>query len=573
MFGFLKREKTNVDPLSNLQTVSRWMQDMPAGDIYTALGTVIENLIRFNQMKQPVSKDRLQVLMHLDENARDIHATLCAQYLRNPRMSKEIETRMWSSINAFYWETTRGYHAFLMDYVNDPGGSKIQSHIPTITARGIRGLANLFKWKYIRYEKADERLWLRLHNLYRISEFEVFHEKPSTIYSSDAKPSTCANEYLQALLIAAIADGGGCNPRQIEIVDSWLDAWTAKTEISSIFDKERHYFFVDTAQGRGMSAVPPPEVHKALSTTRYLNTGPLLEHLSTIENSIRSGVTPATVGLGEDFRLPDGYEMLERAAIRWSFTTGRERRRSERIPCDSNLAAVREMEAVHHMFALYGRREMQGGTQDMTPEEILDIKIYGFVTERTKAGLQQSSKPTTTVHEETWQLFDQSRHGIGALAHETKPMKNGTLVAVRKGKQDEWQAGVVRRIARQRGSANVIIGLELKACNVTAITLSEEDEHAGIAIVGIEETLKNARTNIKALHLHDPLSESKYILMPSSHYANGRRYKFTTHEIEQWVRLDSVVDKGDGWIEAAYLHARESPIHEEVAESMPLDLE
>ena len=79
MFGFFKRKKSEEDPLSDLKTVSRWMQELPAGDIYTAQEQVVQSLIQFNHAGLAMSKERLQVLMHLDDQARDMQYSLCIQ--------------------------------------------------------------------------------------------------------------------------------------------------------------------------------------------------------------------------------------------------------------------------------------------------------------------------------------------------------------------------------------------------------------------------------------------------------------------------------------------------------------
>ena len=51
----------------------------------TAQEQVVQSLIQFNHAQMPMSKERLNVLMHLDEHARDMQFSLCSQYLRNPR--------------------------------------------------------------------------------------------------------------------------------------------------------------------------------------------------------------------------------------------------------------------------------------------------------------------------------------------------------------------------------------------------------------------------------------------------------------------------------------------------------
>lgn len=251
MFGFFKRKKGAEDPLSDLSTVSRWMDNLPVGDIYSAQEKVVQSLIQFNHAKQPMSKDRLAVLMHLDEQARDMQYTLCQQYLRNPRMSKAIESRLWTAIHAFYWEVTRGYHAFLMDFVANPGGSRIQALVPLITARAIRGFGDIFKWRYFRYERVEERLWLRQHNLYRIAEFDGFQASKFKVYRNDAQVSSCEAEYLRTLLLSPLSNGS-LTPRQLEMVDRWLEKWSHLTSLDTQFDPQRHNLYVDTAQGVGL---------------------------------------------------------------------------------------------------------------------------------------------------------------------------------------------------------------------------------------------------------------------------------------------------------------------------------
>lgn len=210
MFGFFKRKSSSADdqdPLSDLKTVSRWLENLPTGDIYSAQEQVVQNLIQFNHAGLAMSRDRLLALMHLDEQARDMQYSLCLQYLRNPRMSKVIESRLWAAIHAFYWEITRGYHAFLMDFVANPGGSRIQQHIPLIAARALRGFGDIFKWRYFRYERAEEKLWLRMHNIFRISEFDSFQQNRLKLYEQESAPSSCMDEYSRALLLSPLGTG------------------------------------------------------------------------------------------------------------------------------------------------------------------------------------------------------------------------------------------------------------------------------------------------------------------------------------------------------------------------------
>ncbi len=547
MFGFFKRKKDDEDPLSDLKTVSRWMQELPAGDIYSAQEQVVQSLIQFNHAGLGMSKERLQVLMHLDEHARDMQFSLCSQYLRNPRMSKVIESRLWTAIHAFYWEITRGYHAFLMDFVANPGGSKIQAAVPTITARAIRGFADIFKWRYFRYEKVEERLWQRVHNLYRISEFDGFQNNRFKLYPGDTRASSCTEEYVQALLLSPLG-AGSLTPKQIEMVSQWLGNWAERTTLDTAYIPDRHFYYVDTSKGQGLKHVRST----GEPTWRYLATDQVLEHLKQIERALKSGAAPVTLGLGEEFRLPDGYDLLAYVANEWAPASERERRVSNRQPIQGRWEVIRDLTNICNRMR--NEAEIASGQttrQTLTPEEILDIKLYGFVTERTKSVYQQKSSDVRDIPLERWPLHDRSESGLGIIlrGEESDWVKVGKLLALRMDPGDVWHIAIVRRITRLEGELRKI-GLQL--LNSPPVLAQLEQERGQELGYAVEETGFGSNTSGLALMFPD-LDSGNQIVMESSRYAHGRGYRVLTPNDERFIRLESVRDKGDGWLMATYL--------------------
>ncbi|HRH81333.1 MAG TPA: hypothetical protein PLW81_09840 [Thiobacillaceae bacterium] len=550
MFGFLKRgKKTADDTLSDIKTVSRWMQDLPTGDIYTAQEQVVQSLIQFNHAQMPMSKERLNVLMHLDEHARDMQFSLCSQYLRNPRMSKVIESRLWTAIHAFYWEITRGYHAFLMDFVSDPGGSRIQHAVPQITARALRGFANIFKWRYFRYEKIEDKLWIRLHNIYRIAEFDSFAGSALKVYPSDAQISSCAREYVQALLLSPLGSGS-LTPRQIDMVDQWLDNWGDMLSLDRQADADRHAFYVDLAKGAGLR-----RLRKDMSgdnTWRYVPMDKLLDHLELVRRSLKSGATPASVGLGEEFRLPDGYDLLEYVSNEWSPLTEQDRRRATRHPIQSRWEVVRDLSNItQRMQADINLASGQGGTT-LSPEEILDIKLYGFVTERTKAIVRQKTIDNLRPEGlERWPLQDRSETGIGVVLRNDDGdwVRVSKLLSLRPDPGEHWRLGVIRRISRIDADWRKI-GIEF---------LSEQPR---LVHVELMDTAPLAYAVDDSVHLGDESQASPAILIPdkdtellvleSAKYAHGRTLKLHDGDEMRFIKLESVKDKGDGWLMTQY---------------------
>ncbi len=547
MFSFFKRKKGKEDSLSNLRTVSRWMLELPAGDIYSAQEQVVQNLIQFNHTQQPMTKERLAVLMHLDEHSRDMQFSLCSQYLRNPRMSKVIESRLWTAIHAFYWEITRGYHAFLMEYVSNPGGSRFQASVPIVTARTIRGFADIFKWRYFRYERIEDKLWMRQHNLYRIAEFDGFQDNRFKLYKNEHRETACAAEYLQCLLLSPLG-AGSLAPKQIELVDHWLDNWSHLLQLELNHDPTRHFFRVDTSEGHGLQRIQGD----AEATHRFIATDQLLEHLELVKRSLKSGATPASIGLGEDFRLPDGYDLLEYAEGEWSPVSGRDRRRHSRHSVKKHWEVIRDLHNIytHLQEASQLNLELEEG---MSPEELLDIKMYGFVTERTKALLRKrppAGKASRLENVEQWPVQDRSEDGAGVLLpnEDNDWLKVGKLVMMRTEPGEPWQVGSIRRITRIDNEWRKI-GIEFLSTDphpcqiepVTTLAVGYRVDEAGA---------NPADQPSAALRLS--IGEADLLLMESGKYGHGKPHRLRDGMFVQQIRLDGVRDHGDGWLLVTY---------------------
>lgn len=549
MFGFFKRKKSEEDPLSDLKTVSRWMQELPAGDIYTAQEQVVQSLIQFNHAGLPMSKDRLQVLMHLDNQARDMQYSLCIQYLRNPRMSKVIESRLWTAIHAFYWEVTRGYHTFIMDFVANPGGSKIQPAIPQIAGRALRGFADIFKWRYFRYEKVEDKLWMRLHNLYRIAEFDGFQNARMKLYATDTNPTSCMEEYVQALLLSPLG-AGSLAPKQIEMIDHWLDNWSDKAPLESSYDATRHFFYIDTEKGHGLKRIRPNASIE--SSFRFIDTERLQQHIQQTEIALKGGALPPTLGLGEEFRLPDGFDLLNHTANEWAANVERERRVTNREPAQGRCEVVRDLTAI--CKRIEAELEISGGghaSQKLSTEEILDIKLYGFVTERTKSAVSQRAHGNRDLSAEQWPLFDRSDTGIGVIlkGEESEWVKVGKLLAIRLDPTHPWQIGVIRRITRMQDDMRKI-GVQSLSSAPALVQLESQEISAGLSY-SVDDSQSFQQSGSQAL-IFPNLPDGSVIIMESARYAHGRQYKMRDQKGISLIRLESVRDKGDGWLMATY---------------------
>lgn len=552
MFDFWKRKRDDTDPLTSLKTVSRWLQHLPVGDIYAAQEKVVRELLRFNRGEGPASKERLHVLMALDEKSRDMHALLCAQYLRNPRMSKTIEAKLWTLIHAFYWEITRGYHAFIMDFVANPGGHKLQSMIPKVVARAIRGFAHILKWRHFRYESSEEKLWLRLHNLYRIAEFDGFSNLRLKAYDSDRNETTCEQEYGQALLLSLLANGS-LLPRQLEIMDHWLDNWAQKIRIDREYHPEHHSFHVNTLEGTGPRRIRNPENNEA---HRFISTRELLIQIDHVKQRLKDGETPALLGLSEDFRLPEGYTLLEHAQMQWAPISARERRRAQREETNGAWQVLQGFALIWEAIEEDQRITQGGGSAPLTPEEILDIKLYGFITERTR--LARAERTVSDRRYENWEAIDCSESGIGfdIAQRDYDWLRIGKLLGLRPNNGIPWRVGALRRIVRTPEGGR-LVGVGLFRGDLQAVTLEHPSGAVELQyvvegyIVDELDPPAGQSQSFRAILLHDD-AQTESLILESAHYAHGRRYILRAGGQNLDIALDAALDRGDVWLRCCF---------------------
>lgn len=550
MFGLFKKKNDEQGALSNLKTVTRWLQDLPAGDIYSAQEQVVKHLIQFNHAESTFTKDRLQVLMRLDEEAREMQSSLCTQYLRNARMSKSIESRLWTAIHAFYWEITRSYHSFLMAFVANPGGSKIQSFIPLITTRAIRGFADIIKWRYFRYEQIDEKLWLRLHNLYRIAEFDNFGGTEVMVYRTDGKQHTPAQEYGQALLLSLLGNGN-LEPRQIEMVDQWLDNWSESIQVDSLYNPDIHGFYVETNKGHGLKRC---RNQTSDPTIRYMSTNDLLAHLQTVVETLKAGASPAPLGLTEDFRLPEGYNLLSHVEREWAPLEARDRRINPRIPQTGQWKVVHDLGNICKELSKVETQVKAGSGVQLSPEEILDIKLYGFVTERTKERQSELLRKSSEAdRHELWQEVDASAGGLGFLVNQlgSEWVKVGKLVAVSPIDEDNWSLGTVMRLART-STGNRQAGIKLLPGKSQIVSLKLDDQNSGLGYVVDELDSFGGEHDIKAILIEEN-DGTEWLLLDGANYARNRNYLVRSpFSPSRQIRLDSVEESGESWLKVNF---------------------
>lgn len=554
MFDFLPfgRRTDPADPLDSLKTVTQWMGELPLGDVYGAHEKVVLTTTDLIDRTGPLTHERLQMLTHLDEGAQQLQESLCSQYLLNPRMSRTIENRLWNAVFSFNWQMARGYHAFVMAYVSDPG-SKFSGSVPLIAVRAIRYFAMQAKWRYFRYERVPDKFWKHVHNLYRLAEHEGFANESQVLYSGQAA-TTCADEYLQ-LLSLDIINTGNLYPKQIDMVDRWLDHWSHTLKLEKDYVPGQHVFCVNLGDDRGARRV------RKLSNDamiRYWGTGELMALVEQTKTDLQKGGVPASLGLGEDCRLPGCLEFLDRVVHQWAAAgVSRVQRKSERVPSVKAIDVVKGFAEICARVKDDNERQVKKaqGDDSLSYEELVDVRMYGFVTRRTqdKTGPQVKSLQSESAAER-WLMQNESKGGFGAIIETAQNdwVKLGKLVGLKPEKAGHWVVGVARRLS-QLPTGQCYVGIETLAHQPLMVLLRpQKPRRSGYTIDGIDAV--DAVLSVCGLYLSSKDGDRHVVslLMDSAEYARGRHFEFVARNRSYLISLTDVMEKGDGWVRTGF---------------------
>lgn len=536
--------KRNDDPLTNIKAATRWVENLPIGDAFKSQQVIFNALKRFNENSTQYTKDRLAIFMLLDEKSRDLQDTLVRQYLRNPRMSRPQESQLWHAVYGLYWEVARGYHTFVLHISHEAGNKALGAQIPLITLRAIRTFGQLLKWRAIRYLPAGEKLWLRLHNLYRIAEAGAFHRQPQRTYVEEVSDCSCETAY-QHILMLNLANSGTLYPRQLDLLDRWLCGWHDTLQLDSDFDPDVHNFTVDLSADHGPRRVRKPDSNKPL---RSWATAALQQKLKDIHTALQQGGSPAELGLTENARTAESLELIEYLIHQWSSLASREQRRAPRE------TVKRLVDVTHGLSAIIGQIKAADTPARVSPygiglnyNEADDVQVYGFITERTRERISHMHVPAIAASPdvERWVMHDESECGYGALVESRDKdwLRVGALIGIKSHDASQWQIGIVRRLSRVNDDTSSV-GIETLAETPTLVMLYDTTS-SGYTVNGFDNS--GAKLPHPSLWLTDSAGADSIVIDPV-HFMPGKVFQVHGTPERKFIALGSPIEHSEGWL-------------------------
>jgi hypothetical protein len=248
--------------------------------------------------------------------------------------------------------------------------------------------------------------------------------------------------------------------------------------------------------------------------------------------------------------MPDGLTLLERFLAELTGAATENRRTSGRTPTEGSWVIAL---GIDNICSRLSRVSGQGRSTPLSPEELMDIKLYGFVTDRTKKSQMREQTAQQQELHERWRQMDMSENGVGfAVNPDDSPwVKIGKLLALRAESDKEWHIGCIRRIARV-DSKQQIIGVSLFGGTITAVQIKLYEKTPNLSYEVNDISLPATTQLYHALLWKDEDGGGETLIMEGAGYARDRKYIVYEKTASRLIELDAVEDKGEDWLQASF---------------------
>lgn len=544
-------------PFASTKAIESWWNPLNELDAASQIQKTQNAVSGFFTAGQQLNIESLRALLWLDNAIQPAFEAICFQYVSNPRMPKEIEQRLWAAVCSFCQCMLDAYGFFIQSGGHENSNNIYDADMHQLLARSLRYISIQIKWHYFRFEEAPSKLWLTANQYYRLSEIHGCDSDPFTLYPSVSQHVTsCADEFIQMLVLATLSSNN-LTTMQINWVDQWLEDWSKLLQLSRKYQKDIHHYYVVLQETTG-----PKKIGLSAEdgeNNRYWGVSELVSKIRDIQACIEKGTHPKNLGLGEDCSSIAAIELLKHLNLFWTMGMRNTRiQRAERLKVEKSAHILRGLDAISTYVKTDNDRHQNNSLDDTSKadfDEVLDMRLYGFVSERTKNKSAHNlySAPHKEPDWQTWSIDNESVGGLGTIfSYKSSDwVRPGLLVGVQIDGMGNWQIGVLRRL-NKINIYDVYAGIQILATAPVAVSMhsTELDDmnHITVSELGATGSI-NLPSSRVALYLPHRVGEFNVntLIMRAADYSHKRVYQIRAQDKVFSVRLESVLEKGIDW--------------------------
>jgi hypothetical protein len=475
---------------------ARWLKTVPLIHAAAAHRQITTRLVALNAVGID-AEDRLAILETLRQPIVYVQAETARAFIGKPLPLAADARDAFRACEVLWAELLRGYELCLQGLAGN-----VFVHVTLAIQRALDSVARRMLDHHLAHARVPEHLYATLHRLYRLAEkLQRASEKVADPLTQGGELTNCTRTWTRALLLD-LASPRDKRPRQILLINRLLERWAPKVNVLSHAPAEltEHVLYASFDAAHGLTRIPA-----AGGTTRILDTLGVAKSLGKRIMGLRSGRTPAELGLPDDCHQPGCEQLLVGLFRHWC--EGGPGRAHVRTDIDVEAQVSLGIASSH--YYLSGR---PFHSPDNPPT--LDGEAY-----RLKRG----------IGAQLWRLKDESAGGVGL-------MRPGILDA-------PGELELERLILVRRDQGNPLL------CTVQWTQEGERgDVMLGAQLLGVAPRPVAVRTAAAtawqpALHLPPSLGKADTLLLPPGTAAPGDTLDIYTDTIERW-RLGALLLRG-----------------------------
>ena len=533
--------------MANLREAKKLLADLPIQDAYKSLEEINFWLDSVKDAQGYRLPDRIAVLKFLDETAQPLQLKLLKDYLAAPRMNKIQENRLWLVLVEFWKRLTGAYLHCIEEFASGGlGANQTIDELPLMTLRAMRGLNAQSKMLHLRYRPVEGSMWNDACELFLLAEKKIFVRDLIAPYPAGS-PSNVLQEFLKLLMVNSSAPQS-LSPMQIELTYRLTDQYISSFMFGEHIGKGCH--FIDLSARSAPSKVTPDI--RPHGMMRFFGAGSAPQKLQALIRQTTLGETPPEFSIAGAVKKEDLLDLLKHLTQYWSATPPhRKHTREKRM---SRLNLVHGISEIRRKITLATPDVLSSVTanNDLVYQERLDLKLYGFITEKTKQIIVEAKAKAERIEieeerTESWVIENTSECGFGAvIPHIVEDwLKIGVLLGLRAEEDNKWHVGVVRRLSRD-SQMKVLVGIQLLAYEPISVRLRPLIQAQSVWDI---QSKAPAYEHVYAMLLtkDEHCSHENCLLLEPASICLNEQYELLLSDEKHVIQITEVLEQGEGF--------------------------
>lgn len=530
-------------PLQNLERANAWLDTLPRDNVDAAREHILHVMGTFAQSRELLTVDGVNTLLHLDEGCQPVLVDILRDFLQAPGDESRVN-EICRDMDVIYGELADAYARFVRVYHETRTSTKqIAQFMALVLGRTLYSLGNRAKWNFFRQRVMDAEAWKTTHAMYRFADQDGVMTVRLALYARPYEISSIPGALYVRIVMLDTLSGGDFLPTQIETADHWLTSWSTHITPDRGYIPEKHFYATNLNSDAGARRAHAPKTDE---DNRYLPTEYLAIEIGRMRDRIREGKIQFDLGLTAKQPTHEYLSLLDRLSRLWSPTAVVHDQREKRVPINNeNVQVVRSLNGIcecarQDYEKAHGPMDLNRG---LSRDEEMDLQVYGFITERTRAKLRSrpldSTQPIPVV--EQWQLRDESVNGYGVAFPSTqyRELKLGTLVGLKRRRAERWLVGVVTRLQNRKHPDESIAGIEIFTHSPIIVIVNEDVAAA------------QAETSRSSWGLFIPgdkqAGRRDSLVIDGALYAQKKQLVMSARNVRYIVQLQHALRSGEGW--------------------------